>query len=239
VNQAVPSLEVSDSTLGDVENVMRRIRDMTIQGANDTLNANDRAGLVNELDGLKQQLVKLANAKTGDRFIFGGYKDNAPPYDGRRRVHRRPPPPSRSKWRATSCCRWASRATASSVPANGGTDIFQTITDLQTALTSGVADDISGHARTRSTCRSSKCAWRAASSAKHLNAATSRSAWRSASKTRRNQRALQVGGDRLGGRIFGADARTKRAQRGDRDRRTTPAAQFGGTSEIMHGTGSP
>jgi flagellar hook-associated protein 3 FlgL len=142
VNAAVPSLEVSDSTLGDVENVMRRIRDMTIQGANDTLNANDRAGLVNELDGLKQQLVTLANAKTGDRFIFGGYKDNAPPYD------------AAGVYSGDTATQSVEVARNVMLPvgitgdrifgdANGGTDVFQTITDLQTALTSGVALDIS------------------------------------------------------------------------------------------------
>ncbi|HKP62478.1 MAG TPA: flagellar hook-associated protein FlgL [Polyangiales bacterium] len=142
-NQAVPSLEVSDSTLADVENVMRRIRDMTIQGANDTLNGNDRAQMVSELDGLKQQLVTLANAKTGDRFIFGGYKDNAPPYD---------PAGVYSGATETQSVEVARNVmlpvgiTGDRIfgDANGGTDIFQTITDLQTALTSGVADDISG-----------------------------------------------------------------------------------------------
>ncbi|HKU40087.1 MAG TPA: flagellar hook-associated protein FlgL [Polyangiales bacterium] len=143
VNSAVPSLEVSDSTLADVENVMRRIRDLTIQGANDTLNGNDRAQLVNELDGLKAQLVTLANAKTGDRFIFGGYKDNAPPYD------------AAGVYSGDTQMQQVEVARNVMLPlgitgdrifgaANGGTDIFQTITDLQTALTSGVADDISG-----------------------------------------------------------------------------------------------
>lgn len=143
VNTVLPSLEVSDTTLADVENVMRRIRDIAIAGANDTLNGNDRATLVNELDGLRQQLVTLGNAKTGDRYIFGGYRDNAPPYD------------ADGLYTGDTATQQVEVARNVMMPAgitgdrifgnaDGGQDIFEAITDLQDALTAGVADDISG-----------------------------------------------------------------------------------------------
>jgi flagellar hook-associated protein 3 FlgL len=143
INTATPSLDVTDSTLGDVENVMRRVRDIATQGANDTLNGGDRGNLVKELDGLKQQLVTLGNTKTGDRFIFGGYKDGAPPYD------------ATGVYSGGTATQQVEVARNVMMPvgitgdrifgnANGGQDMFAAITDLQTALTSGVADDISG-----------------------------------------------------------------------------------------------
>jgi len=143
VASAVPSLAVSDSTLGDVENVLRRVRDIAIQGANDTLNGNDRAGLVQELDGLREQLVTLANAKTGERFVFGGYRDDLPPYD------------AAGVYTGDTATQQIEVARNVMLPvgisgdrifgdANGGQDVFEAITDLQTALTAGVADDISG-----------------------------------------------------------------------------------------------
>jgi flagellar hook-associated protein 3 FlgL len=143
ITNTVPSLEVSDSTLNDVENVMRRVRDIATLGANDTLNGNDRANLVQELDGLKQQLVTLGNAKSGDRYVFGGYKDGAPPYD------------AAGVYSGDTATQQVEVARNVMMPvgitgdrifgnANGGQDMFTAITDLQTALTSGVADDISG-----------------------------------------------------------------------------------------------
>jgi flagellar hook-associated protein 3 FlgL len=143
VDSALPSLEVTDTTLGDVENVVRRIRDIAVQGANDTLNGNDRAGLVQELDGLRQQLVTLGNAKTGDRYIFGGYKDGAPPFD------------AAGVYSGDTATQQVEVARNVMLPVgitgdrifgnvNSGQDMFEAITVLQDALTSGVADDISG-----------------------------------------------------------------------------------------------
>jgi flagellar hook-associated protein 3 FlgL len=142
ITNAMPSLEVSDSTLADVENVMRRVRDIAIIGSNDTLNAGDRANLVTELDGLKQQLVTLGNAKSGDRYLFGGFKDGQPPYD------------AAGVYSGDAAVQQVEVARNVTMPlgitgdrifgnANGGQDIFSAITDLQTALSSGVADDVS------------------------------------------------------------------------------------------------
>jgi flagellar hook-associated protein 3 FlgL len=142
VTNALPSLEVSDSSLADVENVMRRVRDIAVIGANDTLIASDRANLVQELDGLKQQLVTLGNTKSGDRFVFGGYKDGQPPFD------------AAGVYSGDTAVQQVEVGRNVTMPlgitgdrifgnANGGQDIFTAITDLQTALSSGVADDIS------------------------------------------------------------------------------------------------
>ena len=143
ITNTVPSLELTDTTLGDVENVVRRIRDIATIGANDTLNGNDRANLVQELDGLKQQLVTLGNAKSGDRYIFGGYKDGAPPFD------------ATGVYGGDTATQQVEVARNVMMPngvtgdrvfgnANGGQDVFDAIQQLQDALTSGVADDING-----------------------------------------------------------------------------------------------
>lgn len=121
---------------------MRRVRDIAIQGANDTLNGNDRETLRSELDGLKQQLVTLGNAKTGDRYVFGGYRDGQPPYD------------ADGVYTGATETQQVEVARNVLLPvgvtgdrifgdAGGGQDIFAAITDLQDTLVSGVATDIS------------------------------------------------------------------------------------------------
>jgi flagellar hook-associated protein 3 FlgL len=140
VTSALPSLETSDTALGDVENVMRRVRDIAIQGANDTLNGQDRDKLRLELDGLKQQLVTLGNTKTGDRYIFGGYRDGAPPFDTAGAYTGAATGPSVEAARNVML---PTGVTGDRVfgNVNGGQDMFEAITTLQDALTAGPTTD--------------------------------------------------------------------------------------------------
>lgn len=143
VNNAVPSLQLTDTTLNDVENVMRRVRDIATQSATDTVNADDRAAFRTELDGLKQQLVTLGNAKSGDRFIFGGYKDGQPPFDAAGVYSGATEAQQIEVGRNVTM---PNGVTGDRVfgNANGGQDMFAAIQQLQDALASGVTDDISG-----------------------------------------------------------------------------------------------
>jgi len=140
VTSALPSLETSDTALGDVEDVMRRVRDIAIQGANDTLNGTDRDKLRLELDGLKQQLVTLGNTKTGDRYIFGGYRDGAPPFDAAGMYTGATTGPSVEAARNVML---PTGVTGDRVfgNVNGGQDMFEAITTLQDALTAGPTTD--------------------------------------------------------------------------------------------------
>jgi flagellar hook-associated protein 3 FlgL len=122
--------------------VMRRVRDIASQGANDTLNGNDRQKLSEELDGLKQQLVTLGNTKTGDRYIFGGYRDDQPPFDADGVYTGADAGPQVEVARNVML---PTGITGDRVfgDVNGGQDMFAAITDLQTAMTSGDALEIS------------------------------------------------------------------------------------------------
>lgn len=143
INSAVPSLQMTDSTLSDVQNVMLRVRDIAVQSANDTVNNTDRAAYVSELDGLKQQLVTLGNAKSGDRYIFGGYKDGQPPFDALGVYSGATETQQVEVGRNVTM---PNGVTGDRVfgSANGGQDMFAAIQQLQDALSSGVTDDISG-----------------------------------------------------------------------------------------------
>ncbi len=75
-------LDTQDQALGDLGEVLRRAEELAVQAANDTLNANDRAGIAREIDELRQSAIALGNAQVGGRFVFGGFNDDAPPFDG-------------------------------------------------------------------------------------------------------------------------------------------------------------
>ncbi|WP_233279386.1 flagellin N-terminal helical domain-containing protein [Microterricola pindariensis] len=62
-----------DSTLTAVNDLMKRVRDLTVQGANDgSLSSTAKEAIAVELDGLKDQLLGLANTQYLGRSVFAG-----------------------------------------------------------------------------------------------------------------------------------------------------------------------
>jgi flagellar hook-associated protein 3 FlgL len=68
-------LTASDSALGEANNVLNRIRDLTIQAGNGALNKTAKDAIAIQLDGLNQDLLSIANTKHLGRNIFAGSSD--------------------------------------------------------------------------------------------------------------------------------------------------------------------
>lgn len=65
-------LQTGDSTLSSVVTVLQRAISLGVEGANGTLSDADRTDVANELSGIQQQLISLANTSYQGEFIFGG-----------------------------------------------------------------------------------------------------------------------------------------------------------------------
>jgi flagellar hook-associated protein 3 FlgL len=140
IDMAKPSLQTTDSTLTSVENVIQRVRDIAVESANDTYNGGDRNTFSQELDTLRDQLVSLGNTHTGDRYIFAGYKDGAPPYDATGVYS------GDTQTAQVEIARGVNLplgVTGDQVFGAAGDDVFSTIQKLQTALTTGTTSDVS------------------------------------------------------------------------------------------------
>ncbi|MDN4613431.1 flagellar hook-associated protein FlgL [Leifsonia sp. F6_8S_P_1B] len=69
-------LTTADSALTSVETLMRRVRDLTVQGANDgALSPEAKESIATELDGLKKSLLAAANTTYLGRTVFAGNSD--------------------------------------------------------------------------------------------------------------------------------------------------------------------
>lgn len=69
-------LTTADSTLTNVETLMRRFRDLTVQGANDgALSPEAKEAIATELDGIKKSMLALANTTYLGRTVFAGNSD--------------------------------------------------------------------------------------------------------------------------------------------------------------------
>lgn len=80
MNHATGLLELSDSTLSSVDDLLTRAKELAITQSNDTMTSSDRKSASIEAQNLFDQLVQLANTKLGDRYIFAGYKTQTKPF---------------------------------------------------------------------------------------------------------------------------------------------------------------
>lgn len=74
-------LNISDDALDKVGQALHRVNELAVQGANDTLNENDREKIKSELDQIRQHIQSIANTRVGDKYIFSGTKTTTPLYN--------------------------------------------------------------------------------------------------------------------------------------------------------------
>ena len=74
-------LELQESTLASVDNILPRIQELMIQGLSDTYSASDRQAIAQELRQLNDELMALANTQDSNgEYIFAGFDADAPPF---------------------------------------------------------------------------------------------------------------------------------------------------------------
>jgi flagellar hook-associated protein 3 FlgL len=73
-------MQAADASLSSVVTTLQRAVTLGVEGANGTLSSADRTALVNELQGIQDQLVSLANASFQGRYVFTGTATQTPPF---------------------------------------------------------------------------------------------------------------------------------------------------------------
>lgn len=78
---AETKLEVQEAALSNVTDILQRIRDLTLQAANSTLNQTDRAAITVEIEQRLDELVGLGNSQLANgEYLFSGYKTDVKPF---------------------------------------------------------------------------------------------------------------------------------------------------------------
>jgi len=70
----------TDSILQDADNLLGRALELATQQASATANADTREGAAQEIEEIKNQLVGSANAKYGNKYMFGGTRTQTAPF---------------------------------------------------------------------------------------------------------------------------------------------------------------
>ena len=140
--RALSRLEMEESVLSGAGDLLQRVRELAVQGLNDTNSADDRTALAQEVRQRLDELFNLANTKDGNgEYLFSGYRGATQPFEdagggtynfmgdrGQRQIQISP-----------------TRQVASSdsgfdafvnIPASGGgtQDVFKTLYDLASSL---------------------------------------------------------------------------------------------------------
>lgn len=69
----------TDDALNQVGLALQKIRELTVQASNGTLEGDQRSYIAAEVSQLKEQISSIADTQIGGKYIFGGTKTNVPP----------------------------------------------------------------------------------------------------------------------------------------------------------------
>lgn len=79
---ATTQLLGADEALSTGTDAIARAKELALQGASESLGADQRRDLALEVRQLRDQMIALGNTEVAGSFVFGGYRDDAAPFDG-------------------------------------------------------------------------------------------------------------------------------------------------------------
>lgn len=81
-DKAENKLAIEEGTLQGATDALQRIRELAVQGLNDSNTQSDRQAIAAEINQLNDQLMAIANTRDSDgNYLFSGFKSNTQPYD--------------------------------------------------------------------------------------------------------------------------------------------------------------
>jgi flagellar hook-associated protein 3 FlgL len=81
IGQAVGRLNVEEGVLADADDVLQRLRELTVQAANGPMSAASRAAIAAEVRERRAQLLALANTRDGNgEYLFAGHATGTLPF---------------------------------------------------------------------------------------------------------------------------------------------------------------
>ncbi|MFZ1673307.1 MAG: flagellar hook-associated protein FlgL [Nitrospira sp.] len=80
INFGTSRVNAADQALGQVQNLITRVRELTIQASSVTTSAEGRQSIAKEVRQLQRQLVQLGNTEVAGQAIFGGTKTDVQPF---------------------------------------------------------------------------------------------------------------------------------------------------------------
>ena len=77
---SLDKMEAADGHLDHVENILQRVKEITVNSINGSLSTADMTVLADEVNHLRQELLDAANGMVDGKYIFSGYNENIKPF---------------------------------------------------------------------------------------------------------------------------------------------------------------
>lgn len=71
-------MEVTESAMDNMNDIIRAMNTYCVQGSSDTLTAKERTNILQNLTQLKEQIYQEGNSQYAGRYVFTGYKTDKP-----------------------------------------------------------------------------------------------------------------------------------------------------------------
>lgn len=81
IEDAISWNSMTDTAMDNIGNSIQRIREITVQAANESLTEEDTQGLLEEVDQLIQQIAQDANTTYDGRYLLAGQTNEKPPFE--------------------------------------------------------------------------------------------------------------------------------------------------------------
>lgn len=144
ISSVTGELQTADSALSSCVTALQRAITLGVEGANGTLSQQDRQALANEVQGISSQVLGIANLNYNGHFLFAGTADSQTPYvlD--------PNSPGGVKYQGNDLTNQIEVEPGQTVAMNlpgsqlfsaTGASVFESLSDLTTALQNGAGID--------------------------------------------------------------------------------------------------
>jgi len=80
IEDAFGWIDSSELAVDSMVSVVIELKEIAIEGANDTKTASERAALANQVESLIERMLNLINKTYGERYLFSGTYTKKPPY---------------------------------------------------------------------------------------------------------------------------------------------------------------
>lgn len=82
IDEALNFMETTDAALDNINQILQRVRELTVKAGNGTNDAGALEAIASEIGELKEQLKLVANTTYGAKYIFAGSNVTEPPVNG-------------------------------------------------------------------------------------------------------------------------------------------------------------
>ncbi|MEW9123762.1 MAG: flagellar hook-associated protein FlgL [Thermotaleaceae bacterium] len=80
VDDALSWMATTEIAVTQIQDVIQRVRELTVRGATGSLADSDREAIQKEISQLKEQIVAIGNSSYAGAYIFSGYKTTEQPF---------------------------------------------------------------------------------------------------------------------------------------------------------------